>query len=450
MTEKQILIIFLLLTFTVCAFIVDRKVLVYLLVGILPLSFTTSYGPANVYLILGVAGIDLLKSLGRQNNGQPLSLWPIALLVLLVFAYLASFSANYWYMEFPKGFFKSSPTLALLTMASCVALFFLVVSTIETLREAKILLGLSIVAYFLSAGAAVFQILDPTNIYFYEYFTHYQSIAVQESRGGVRVYGTLGEYELFAEYSAIVVVLCLYFALRPGLSLPARFMCFIPVAASFYFLMMTKTRGALIALTLALGYMLIAQVRLIGVARTSMIVAVIVSLYAGSYLLFSNAGNYNTIDHLTAGTNVSLKSGNFDTRTRVWTKATKVFVESPQNEQLWGKGPGIPPQAADLDTYPHSLYLYTLLSVGAVGLMGYLFWFGFLLVGSPPGGAEQIRFAVFLKAALILFLIDQLKIEFLRLPAYQHIIWVLMALVFIANKQGFREGSAATAREALA
>ena len=443
MIERRLIGICILLVFIVLVFLLDRKKLVYLIAAVLPMSLSTRYGDANIYMILGIAGADMLKNLGRRETYE-IPFVALGLLGFILFAYFTSFATNYWELDFPKGLLQSKHTIMVLTVISCVAYFLMIVRSMETVADIRVLLAITVLAYFVSAGAAVFQLIDPTNLYFYENFTHIQSIAVQEARGGVRVYGTLGEYELFAEYSAIVIMVLIYFLLTPKQPLWKRVLTIALVLAAFYFLAMTKTRGALIALTLSLGYVLAMQAKVIGLGRTFALLMVIVCLYGSAYFFLTQSGGYNVIDHIATTENVDIKEGRFDNRTKVWTGAVKNFTEAKQQKQIWGKGPGIESGTKQLKDYPHSFYLYSLLAVGVVGLFAYMMWFVYLYFGRLPREAEARRLAIFMKALLILFLIDQLKIEALRLPAYQHIVWSLFAALYVVNKKGLIQETAQT------
>jgi O-antigen ligase len=122
-----------------------------------------------------------------------------------------------------------------------------------------------------------------------------------------------------------------------------------------------------------------------------------------------------------------LERGVPETRAVVWPVAWENIQEKP----LLGHGPRIlqqhelrfrnVPSQQLVSSYPHNLYLYLLVTVGIVGLLAMLFFFGKVLYrlaqginhgvykGNYERGFVSVGFII-----VATFLVDELKIEFLR------------------------------------
>src|SRR5262249_6246600 len=88
--------------------------------------------------------------------------------------------------------------------------------------------------------------------------------------------------------------------------------------------------------------------------------------------------------------------------------------------------------------WPHDLYLYVANLVGVVGLAIFLWFLGTLWVISRPKGdrlddPDYARgFLLVAHVQLFMFLVDEIKIEYLRNPVYISQIWVLFSSIVAA------------------
>jgi O-antigen ligase len=135
-----------------------------------------------------------------------------------------------------------------------------------------------------------------------------------------------------------------------------------------------------------------------------------------------------------------LEGGIPDTRADTWDTAWSHIVDKP----LLGHGPrlrldgdeGRPYPGTPRISFPHNLYLFLLYTVGLAGLIAYLSFFMWLLnryrqgvkrSGSDPFMQGFIKLGTLF---MIVFLIDQIKIEFLRFQTvdYWHVIFSIFAI----------------------
>jgi hypothetical protein len=316
-----------------------------------------------------------------------------------------------------------------------MALFWMVAKYINTVEDVQSAIKFIIAAYLISSTASILQIINPSKLYLFEYFTHYQTGAEQDSRGGIRVYGTVGEYELYAEYSAIMLLLLFYSILEMSQRAWKKILYSALAILALFLLFMAKTRGPLVALSLVLGYLTVLKGRQIGAGRNLMLAGSIVAIVFFVYALVSASSEYNVIDHLFS-TEIDVKKGSFDTRSAAWQFGLDFYLYQDFIHKTIGLGPGIVSHTKQLPVYPHSLYFYLLLSLGAVGFVVYLAWFFWLFIGKGQKPKRSVlTLSIFLKSVLLLFVIDEVKIEYLRVSSYQQMIWVLFGLLYVINKK---------------
>jgi len=434
MMEKRIVELLIVLAFLVLIFVLERKKVVYLLILILPVTLNSRFGEINIYLIFFVYILMFLRNLGRAGKGYQNKAIPI-FFSLFLFSYLISFMYNRSVLEFSSGLLQSPYFISFATLASCMALFLMIVKNINTVDDVKNSIKFIFAAYLISSIASILVIIDPSKLYFFEYLTHYQTGADQAGRGGIRVYGTLGEYELYAEYSAIILLLLFYSLLEMSSNIRKKVLYSSMVFLVLFLLFMTKTRGPLVALALVLGYLAVFKGRQIGVGRNLMLASVISAIVVIVYVIISANSQYNVIDHLFS-TKIDVEKGSFDTRSATWQYGFEHFLSGELLQKVIGLGPGIISHTPQLLVFPHSLYLYLLISLGIFGFLVYVGWFGWLYMDKIKTSDRSIlTLSIFLKAVLLLFLIDQFKIEFIRNSRYQQMIWVFFALLYVVNKK---------------
>jgi O-antigen ligase len=206
-------------------------------------------------------------------------------------------------------------------------------------------------------------------------------------------------------------------------------------------LVATANRGGFITLVVGMGGLLFLNRKEIGTVRALqiavggasllLVAAVAVTRLTGFDLLFSR------LEEVTA-----TQGGVPQTRALVWPEAWNRFLQVP----WFGQGPTwrLPmehlgatfPGHVYMD-YPHSLYLYLLVTVGVAGFVAFG-WFFLTLGRKLLYAARHVHYEspyvdglVRLGPLLVgLFLMDQLRIEFLRptFGDYQHFVFAFFGL----------------------
>ena len=388
------------------------------------------YGCINTYIIILLCGYylasDAFKGVKQINLSGSVRIFFILFLV----SYGISFIINIGYFRFGDDIFESYHIIAFFELISCLFLFTFIVSVCDSQEDIYEYLGLMVFAYLLSCVFSIVQVVYPKYGILLESFIRTQEIADNVDRG-FRVYGTVGGFELFAEYSAIVLLSSCCMML---VSLDPRkkiiWLCII--FTSVIMLFMTKTRGPFVGLSICFSYLFIFHTRTFGLKNIILFLSGVVISIGLGYIAFKGS-KYNIIDAL-LNTNIDVSGGKFDTRSKVWKYGYDYLMSMDINNQLFGVGPGIKSRTALLLNFPHNLFLYLSISLGIFGSTLYLVWFvwiGFSRQGKPLQDKSTQLTTIFFKAIIIFFIIDQLKIEYTRESNYQQIIWAYFALIYM-------------------
>jgi O-antigen ligase len=128
-----------------------------------------------------------------------------------------------------------------------------------------------------------------------------------------------------------------------------------------------------------------------------------------------------------------------------WEYASENIVEHP----IIGHGPYYSIEGGLVARYwPHNVYLYYASIVGILGLGFYLWLLWEMLRASRPraaslGSGTYIEGATLaVRVMLIVFMVDQIKIDYLRNERYSFFVWFLFGLVTAVSHVARREAAA--------
>jgi hypothetical protein len=249
--------------------------------------------------------------------------------------------------------------------------------------------------------------------------------------------GLFGDYELWAEYLAIVGTLQVWQIIRAR-NWPWRLVWFAALPIDLVALALTGTRGGLIQLVI--GGLIVAIVaaptvwmRLGAGAGAGIGAALIVwilpylpgSLSARVTLLY-------TISQSTDSLGVLLD------RQGVW-QHWLAAADSLYGFSLFGVGPYYPYSV--FGGYPHSLWLISAFSVGLAGLALMVLFLSWAGIGLARRAFVTRTIDVALLAVLVGLVASETKIEFVRLPSYGLLLMAILGM--IVGRLGPRAGSKA-------
>jgi O-antigen ligase len=253
----------------------------------------------------------------------------------------------------------------------------------------------------------------------------------------VRIGGPFFDFENLSDWAAMNLLL-VGFLLSRAKSMAGRvFLSGLMLLVAFI-LFATVTRGAIIALMVGLPYLAwLKRRQLTFVNVTTTTAAVIVAFFAMNYYVANFTHSGDLLARLMDPQTTTIKAGLPEGRGIIWQQAFDRWMQHP----LLGHGPHYATQVGTTFHYwPHNLYLYVGNLVGIVGLSFFLWLLFKLWRITYPRGRDAARtdyasgFLVIANVQMLVFLIDQTKIEYLRNPIYQFQVWVMFAYMVAAAR----------------
>jgi O-antigen ligase len=195
------------------------------------------------------------------------------------------------------------------------------------------------------------------------------------------------------------------------------------------------TRGAIIALVVGVAYMLWTTRRTI---RFHELVLGLAAALGGTLLVL------NVVAHHTHSGNVLERLGGTtfvggvpDTRAGVWQAVFERILHKP----IFGHGPYYSiREGVQSFFWPHNGYLFYWYILGIVGLAAFL-WIVLRLWRASARHTSRLDHPAYaasllvpLRAMLILFLVDQTKIDYLRNEIYMYLVWLFFGLTVAASR----------------
>ncbi len=263
----------------------------------------------------------------------------------------------------------------------------------------------------------------------------------------VRTGSTFLDYELFGEYCALNIIIQMFMFQRAG-SRSRRWLLACQILLTVYCLFATVTRGAIITFLLGLVCLAwLSRTRLNFVKLTSAS-ALVVGLIGGVDFLTSHYTKSGSLLERLFATHI--ENGVPDTRAPAWKAVWARVVQSP----IIGHGPYYSlEKGLGLEWWPHNVYLYYAYIVGVVGLAFYLWilsrlWQATRVRALSFGDGTFIGGATVLaRVILVMFMIDQLKIDYLRNSIYSYFIWFLFGLIVAIGNVASAEATSGAAAE---
>jgi len=416
-----------------------------LLVVAVPFPPATSYGGTTLAFVLLVfilwtarLTLHMEKPAGRSVVDLPV--------VVLISAYLLGFSQFEAIEQLYPGLINFFYTL------TNIFLGYLLIHLTRTEKQLRQLVGAIVLMAVLVQLIAVFELVFPTRALIPGWIELASQSHMEYARQGleivnVRVGGAFQDYELLAEFTAMILLL-LWFLLMRALGTWARTGILALLLLDTFVLLATVTRGALISLAVAAAYLAWRTRRRI--RFHVFVIGLALTLGTGSLIL-------DFVAHHTRSGNVAerMEKTKFEgaipeNRVIVWAEAWDRILQRP----LMGWGPYYAKQEGVKQMYwPHNIYLMYWHMLGILGLAAFL-WLLWRLWreterASPhlghPAYASSLLLA--LRAMLILFVVDEIKIDYLRNPTYSYWVWMFFGLIVVAGRIAKQEAPAVAASD---
>lgn len=307
--------------------------------------------------------------------------------------------------------------------------FYLMINCFDTEERLMKAVRLLAISSALVITFTIFELLFPgrTLIPGWLYTKH----EIQFIMKNVRVGGPFHDYELSAEFFAMNVPI-IFFLVSRSRRLLTKSLLTLLLLADIVMLFTTITRGALISLVIGLLYLAWTCRRDLGFVR-------LVSL-AGAFV-----GLIATVDFLVARYTISgslfgrmlqttFESGIVpENRVFAWGGAIERALKHP-----WiGNGPGWDFMSGlKTGLWPHNVYLFYFNITGLFGLGAFLFLLWRLWTASAISRRGSVVRSPFpealmmmLNGSLLIFIIDQIKIDYPRNDIYMYFIWLFFGLI---------------------
>ena len=397
----------------------------------LPFPKGTSYGSTNVAFVLLIFIVWLYRVSTRRASPPEGTRLDLPILALLM-AYALSFYNIDSPEHLPAAF---SLFAGLLTY---LLLLFMVVNIVKTTEDVRKIFLIQTVSCVLLGLFAVYEQGHPGGTI----VPGWIQLAASEGlrSGSVRVGSTFLDYELYGEYCVLNLFLQFFLWTR-ATSRTQRVVLAGIMALTFFCLFATVTRGALISFGVGSAYLIWLSRKRLNFVRLTMVLCLAIGAIAGADFIVSTFTSSGSVLARLFGT--KLEGGVMpDSRAMVWSQAFGNVLEHP----IIGHGPYYAARkGVEVQYWPHNVYLFYAYIVGFVGLACYLLVLWQLWRSSRPralslGDGTFIQGATLLtRVMLFTFIIDQIKIDYLRNNVYSFYVWFMFGMIYAVGRVADRE-----------
>lgn len=419
----------------------NSKKLYFAIVFYIPISFKTLSGSLVVYLIILLYLLDLLTSKGGSRNrtvkeGITDKILLGAILVFTMLSLVNTDNASVFF--FDRGRIRLSlEYLDIIVFISSIMIYTMTKKHIQSKDDVYKLFKTIILSASLASIAGYLQIINPENTYIFKYIVIGENLIWAN-----RVAATMQGYEYLAEYTAIVLSMCVIILMRQQTT-RKRALYLILLINLIIIMTMTQVRGIYIALALSTIY-LISLMLMQGKVGTSLkllsfslaTIAVLVATVVTIDVIKPGAGFVDRFSKM----EIDVKKGEYATRTQVWAWGANTIAGMDLAETLVGAGHKYLKYetiTGSQSSWPHSLYLSYIMRDGFLGLgifLLFILWLykqslGAITQSKRLGDKELYLIAIALNFILVLFIIDETKIEFIRHDRSQNITWLIFGII---------------------
>jgi len=396
----------------VVAYLAPPRWAVSTLIVLAPFQIISSrFGTVNMGMIYLVGAAHFFR-------GRIRSLPFIGLFGFIFLVYLLSMSQTQPQTYFDHAFY-------LIGIGANVVLFYVVYNHVSRIDDIRLILRLFVVMNVLILLYSAIQLTTGFHRFAFLGVREFSFTEMNETKE--RLIGPFGAAGTNAEVLVLQILLLGYLALHPK-SQSSRYILIGMILADFAFLIMSGSRGSFLTLVGSGVLFLWFFRKELQLGRSIAIAATGTLAFAVMSIIVINFTQFNVLYSRLEAT--QLREGLPDTREKAFTEAWQHIPETP----LLGHGPQL--RLIDETTrvipghiflnYPHNLYLFLALTIGVLGLVAYLYLFWSFYTWwrraqrYPSGDAFKDGLPTLAIVLLIAFLVDQLKIEFLRSQFSDH------------------------------
>jgi hypothetical protein len=407
------------------------------LVLLLPYPKGTVFGSTNLAFIMMVFVIWLLRVSLRTTPPPRSSPIDLPIIGMLLWAVLSFYNVR-------SDFALERALQNFESFVACIVLFYMIINCVRTQSDLRRLhtaqmitaLGVFLVAAWEARNAG--KVLIPGLLDFSATAGH------DFNTRDVRVGASFRDYELLSEFCGIMFLLTMFQLVRAR-SQSRRFLYGLFCLFNVYTMFTTVTRGVIFALIAVLPYISYIMRRHLNPVRFVSAVAAISVLAVGMNFLVAHSTNSGDMFQRMSETRV-VHGIVPEAREGPWTNAWKRALVHP----LIGQGPYYDEMPGYEFWWPHNVYLFIANLFGFPGLTFFLMILtGLVMILKPV--VDDLRhesyadaYLIIARAQLFLFMLNELKIDYLRNPVYQFQVWQLFgtwtAAYLVSRDHGVRAG----------
>lgn len=320
---------------------------------------------------------------------------------------------------------------------SAVFIFYLCVNLVQDRRALEKTLGILAVSCALASAFAILELIAPGTVlipnWLYLGDPKFANVLVVSE---LRVKGPIHDFELFAEYLAVNIIFLLFMISRAK-NMVYKTALIVLEMVVIGLLFATATRGAFMVLVIGFGLMLWHFRKTLRFDRLVYIVSgLAAAFFVTGYIVLTFSPSSNIFERFGATT---FQKGIPDTRTRAWPETWERIKDHPiighsPTWDIYNKGLGA-------FHWPHSVYLFYWYIGGILALLSYLFLLYRLFKHSRKWMVNTFGHPSYPRAAmtmlyicLIMFMIDQIKIDYIRNSTYTYFVWIFFGLIAAATR----------------
>ena len=386
-----------------------------------PFPFSISLGTSNEVFMLIITLVVLLRvSTGEYKvTVDPKIRLPIILMVVSYIISLKNVTPALMHLSLVNTF----------SFFSAAGFMILIINFIDDEVKLRKTMNIMMISAALFLGFTIFEMMFPGKTLIPNWlYTQHESRLVMR---GYRMGGPFHDFELAAEFFTLNAFI-MFFMLIRSKRLAVRVLFGLMLLVDLFMMFATITRGAFFSLIAGTAYLMFVSRKEINFVRFAyiaigmtvllVVLEAVVARYTTSGSLFERVMQ-TTFERGLIPAN----------RVGTWTGAVERGMENP----LFGQGAGWDfKRGLTTGQWPHCLYLFYFNITGLFGLGAFMFLVYRLVRSTFSGvraslGASPFPEALMkiLHVAMIIFLFDQIKIEYLRNVKYTYFVWFFFGLI---------------------
>jgi hypothetical protein len=387
----------------------------------LPYPRSTTFGTTNLAFILLLIIFWLVRVSSRQLPAPRRSPIDVPLLGLVTI-YVLSFNNV-------RGPFALDYAIRNFEIfLGSVFMYFLVTNNIRTERDLRRIHNAQLACAFTVFLVALWELNHPGQTFIPGWISFSHTVGSEFNTRNVRVGATFYDFELLSEFSAITLLLVVFRWFRAR-NPNERGLYSLFALLNMFVLFATVTRGAIISLAVTIPVLLWSTRRRLKIVPFTVATAAIIGLFAGMDFYVAHYTRSGDMFARLAGTKV-VGGWMPDSRADAWTNAWKRALVHP----LIGQGPFYTHLPGYDLTWPHCVYLYYANIVGFIGLGFFLLILLMFVRMTRPRVDDLARapyaeaYLIIAQAQLVLFAVNEIKIDYLRNSIYQMVVWAMFSV----------------------